>query len=180
MFQEPILLVGSFFILLVSIMFYARLNFKIGGSSKSRPVNADKIGDVLNKIKDLHEQRVEHHHSIDSSLQKVWKLKSETVYNQEKKKSEAALANIKKEVQKAISDLEALDNEIARKVKDIERREEKKSLAQDKVHQNEINYRLYKNGTKEVFEEQKSQLENAYTIAEDEVEGLVSDLTDSL
>jgi len=82
--QEPLLLIVAFFLFFLLIMLYVRLEFNIG-PVKQRSPNADKVDDVLLKVRELLEQRSEHHHSLDSALTKAMKTKNSTIYNAEKK-----------------------------------------------------------------------------------------------
>jgi len=114
LFSEPALLIGAYFSFFVFVMLYVRLNLGIG-PAKVRSPNADKLDDILTKFRDLSDQRNDQTSLLESNLAKVWKNKSESTYNQEKKKIEQTLATIRKEVQKIISDLEDFEVETARK-----------------------------------------------------------------
>ena len=66
--------------------------------AKRRSANADKVADLLFKIKDIADQRAELHASLDHALSKLIKGKNINQYNTEKKQVEATLGNLKKEV----------------------------------------------------------------------------------
>jgi len=89
------------------------------------------------------------------------------------------LTLIRKEVQKEVVTAEDLDGEIARKLRDIERKEDAKAKAQLQLHKAEIAFRFDK-APKGAYEETKAESEKAYATADEELEGLISDLTENL
>jgi len=76
--------------------------------------------------------------------------------------------------------LDEVDVETAKKVREVEKKEEKKTLNQEQIHQNEINYRIHKRIPKPNYEESKAEYERFYSNVDEEIEGLVSDLTENL
>jgi len=174
LWNEPFLLIAAYFAFFLFVMFYARLNFNIG-PVKERSSNTEKAEELLTKIRDFFEQRSEAHSSLDSALAK---FKTEKQYNEDRKKAEFNLNLLKKEVQKALSEAEGLSVDLSRQVRDLEIKEEKKLQYQLQLHDNEIKYRVQKIISKDVYEEQKSQLEKSYSAADEDVENSLADLTE--
>jgi len=179
LFSEPILLIGAYFAFFVFVMLYVRLNLGIG-PTKVRNPNADRLDDVLTRFRDLMDQRTDQISTLESNLAKVWKAKSDSIYNQEKKKIEQTLNLIKKEVQKVISELEEFEGETARQIKDLEKKFERKLITVDQLHINEINFKLHKKISKSAFEDSKVELEKSYNNIDDDIGGTVGDLTEHL
>jgi len=86
----------------------------------------------------------------------------------------------KKEVQKIVVEAEELDGEVARKLRDIEKKEERKIDCQLKLHDIEISHRFKKQMTAKDYEDSKSEYEKLYNSAEEDLESLTSDLTENL
>lgn len=179
MFREPLLLVGAFFVFFLTVMAYARFNFRIG-PVKTRSANADRLDDILSRFKDFTDQRAEQHSQLDSALNKLWKSRSESQYNTDRRKLEQNLQVIKKEIGKIIIELEEVDIESSRKIRDLEKKQDKKALQQDQVHQNEINYRISKKIPKSTYEDLKTEYERLYSAIDEEIELIVNDLIENL
>jgi len=178
MLQEPFLLIVAFFLFFLVIMVYVRLEFHIGPVRQRSP-NADKVDDLLLKVKDYFDQRAELHQSLDNALTKAIKSKNRDAYNTEKSRLDNSLTLLRKEVQKEVVTAEDLDGEVARKLRDIERKEDAKAKAQLQLHKAEIAFRFDK-APKGAYEETKAESEKAYATADEELESLISDLTENL
>jgi len=81
---------------------------------------------------------------------------------------------------KVLSELEELDGESARRIRDIEKKVERKLATQELIHSNEVNYKMHKRIPKSTFEEIKSDNERLYSSLDDEIEGMISDMTENL
>jgi len=179
MFREPFLLVGAFFTLLASIMLYVRINLRIG-PAKVRSPNADRLEDLLLQFRDFIDQRTELHNGLDLAIAKLWKDKNEATYNLEKKRVEQGFAKIKNEMVRLIAQAEEIEIETGKRMREVEKKQERKIQNQEQLLLNEINYRLNKKIAKPLYEELKAEYEKYYKIVEEEIESFVSDLTEHL
>jgi oligosaccharyltransferase complex subunit alpha (ribophorin I) len=179
MLQEPLLLFAAFFMFFLFIMVYVRIEFNIG-PSKQRATNADRIDELLSQLKGVMEQAAELHSGLDSSLNKLSKSKNTQQYTQEKQRTEVNLSGCTKELLKIQAELEDVDSDLAKKVRELQRKEEKKAYNQRQLHDNEISYRINKQIPKSAYEESKAQFENFYNTTDEEIESLLGDLTENL
>lgn len=177
--QEPFLLIVAFFLFFLFIMVYMRLEFNIG-PTKSRNPNQDKLDDILLRVKDLVEQRSEHHESLDEALSKAIKNKNVQTYTTDRQRIENLLFQVRKEFLKLITEAEEVDGDAARKIREVERKEEAKSKSQIQLHELEIAHRFKKTIAKNAYDVSKEEYEKAFNSTDEELESLVSDLTDSL
>lgn len=179
LFQEPFLLIVAFFLFFLFIMVYMRLEFNIG-PTKARNPNQDKLDDILLRVKDLVEQRTEHHESLDEALSKAIKGKNAQSYTSDRQRIENLLSQIRKELSKLITEAEGVDGDATRKLREVEKKEDNKSRSQIQLHELEIAYRFKKTVTKTAYDSSKDEYEKALNSADEELEGLVSDLTSGL
>jgi len=178
MLHEPLLLIIAFFTFFVCIIAYVRINFSIG-PVKQRSPNADRLEDLLSRVKDIIDQRADIHSHLENSLENALKTKNTVNYNADKKKIETTLNNFKKEIQKIAIEIEDLDSDIARKVREIERKEEKKSFNQNQLHEHDIAVRIEKKSPK-VLEESKVELQKFNNNVDEEIDAIVTELTESI
>jgi len=160
-------------------MVYVRLEFNIG-PVKQRSANADKVDDLLLRVKDLLDQRAEHHQALDNSLSKAIKSKNSQTYTNDRQRAENNLSLVKKDILKAIVEAEEIDGEVARKIKDVERKEDAKLKSQLQLHDVEVAHRFKKTVSKSTYEESKAEYEKSYNSLDEDLESLISDLTDDL
>jgi oligosaccharyltransferase complex subunit alpha (ribophorin I) len=179
LFQEPFLLIVAFFLFFLFIMVYVRLEFNIG-PTKTRNPNQDKLDDILLRVKDLVEQRAEHHEALDDALSKAIKGKNVQPYTSDRQRVENLLNQIRKEVLKLITEAEGVDGDATRRLREVEKREETKAKSQAQLHDLEISFRFRKTVTKTTYDSTKDELEKALNTADEELESLVSDLTSGL
>jgi len=178
--QEPILLIIAFFLFFLFIMVYVRLEFNIGPVKQARSANADKVDDLLLRVKDLLDQRADHHHTLDSALTKAIKSKNHQSYVTDKQRVDNNLSNIRRDIIKSIAEADDLDGEVARKLKEIEKKEEIKTRNQQLLHEVEVAQRFKKTPSKGISEDSKSDYEKAFNTADEELESLVNDLFEDL
>jgi len=97
-----------------------------------------------------------------------------------RKKIETSFHQVKRDLSKVIAELEEVDVESARRIRELERKEEKKTTTQEQIHQNEINYKIHKRIQKSNYEELKAEYERLYSNVDEEIEGIITDLTENL
>lgn len=174
MFQEPFLLIIAYFAFFLLIMIYVRMEFHIGPPKQRRP-NADRIDEILLKVKDIFDQRTEQHQALDEALNRSSGKSSE--YTSKRNKIEASLSNLKGKAQKSINEMEEVDVELARKLKDVERKEDDRTNYQAQLHDAELAQRSGR-GAKD--DSVKAKFERLYTTAEEEVADLLGDILGDL
>jgi len=180
MFQEPLLLVTSYFAFFLFIMLYVRMDFQVGETRRIRSPHSEKVADLLVRMKDIMDQRAELHSGLDVVLSKLSKGKNKEQYDAERKISDSGFAAFRKEMAKLIIEIDEVDADTAKKVRSIELKEEKKNYNQLQLHENELNYRIKKTIPKSAYEESKTEFEKFYKSVDDEIETVVSDLTEGL
>lgn len=178
--QEPILLITAFFLFFLFIMLYTRLPFSIGEKEKPRNTPLEKAEPVLLRLKEILDQRAEIHSNLAGSLAKYLDSKNSAAYNAEKKAAEAALVATRSSVNEIAVQLEDLVVDLSRKVKELEKKEEKKQQLEQQIQENEVNYKIKKAIQKDIYEQIRGKLEQQFNAVDDEIEGLIADLTDSL
>jgi oligosaccharyltransferase complex subunit alpha (ribophorin I) len=145
MLQEPLLLVGAYFLFFVFAMLYVRFELSITPVSafffeifsmgiishirylqeaKVAAENDSKVEELLYKVKDIHDQRVELHNSLKDATEKVGKSKNVAQYNSEKKNIDSTLSKLQTEMLVLINELEELDDVKAAQVRQIDRDEQ--------------------------------------------------------
>jgi len=98
-----------------------------------------------------------------------------------KNRIENQLTQIKKEIQKEVVSIEEFDGDVTRKLREIERKAEAKSIAQRELHKAEISYKFDKPSiTKSTYEQTKAESEKAFTSADEELESLISEVMENL
>jgi len=174
MFQEPFLLIVAYFSFFLLIMVYVRMEFHIGPPKQRRP-NADRIDEILLKVKDIFDQRSEQHQTLDEALNKS--SGKSTDYTSKRNKIEATLNNLKGKAQKSVIEMEEVDAELSRKLKDVERKEDDRTTYQSQLHDAELAQRSGR-GVKD--DSVKAKFERLYTTAEEEVADMLSDILGDL
>jgi len=70
--------------------------------------------------------------------------------------------------------------DVARRIREIEKREEKKEKLKASIHNNELDYKIRRTTQKKSYDETKNELERALQAVDDELESLVAELVDFL
>jgi len=204
MLQEPLLLVGAYFLFFVFAMLYVRFELSITPVSvfffflifslcesfltyayrylqeaKVAAENDSKVEELLYKVKDIHDQRVELHNSLKDATEKVGKSKNVAQYNSEKKNIESTLSKLQTEMLVLINELEELDDVKAAQVRQIDRDEQAKQAYLDELIRVEAQFRE-KRMVRSVHEESKAQFEKNYSRVDEEIDRLISDLLEEL
>jgi len=175
MLLEPILLIGFYFMFFVFAMLYVRLNLSISKEQKVEAENDSRIGELLNKVKNIHTQRNEYHNSLKDATEKVGKSKNISQYNAERKSIESNLNRLQTEMLILINELEELDEDRAAQVRQIERSEQAKQAYLDELLRIETQYRE-KRMVKAVHEQSKQQFEKNYNRVDEDIDRLMGDL----
>lgn len=177
MLYEPFLLIGAFFLFFLFVMIYVRLEFNIG-PQKQRSPQADRIEEMLVKLRDVMDQRQDQHQSFEALVRKVNKSNL-TQCSNEKKTVEAALGTTRKELQSLVVRVNELDTAIGQKVRDIEQKEGKKTDLQARLFQNEVSHARKEIPTSE-YQRIKEDNEKQYNALDEEIETQLVDLTENL
>jgi len=178
--QEPILLIGAYFFFFLAFLAYNRLPSSIGSEVKTRNTPAEKAEGFLLQLRDIFDQRAEQHANLADALSKYLKTKNSAAYLAEKKAAETALTNIASQVQSLAAHLDDVAVDFARKVRELEKKELKKAGLEQQIQENETSYKVKRSIQKDAYEATKESLEKQFTAVDDEIEGLVADLTEHL
>jgi len=179
MLQEPFLLIIAYFLFFLLIMIYVRMQFTIG-PVKPKRVNAEKIDEILLRAKDIVDQRNDLHESLDDALNKAIKSNDLSDFNGKRARAENTLNTLRGKFQKVISDMEEVDVELSKKLRDMERKEDDKTTNQQQLHDIEISHRIKKTYTRGDYDIVKAKFEKVYSSADEELAALVTDVIDSL
>jgi len=98
MLQEPLLLIGAYFLFFVFAMLYVRFELSITKESKVAAENDSKAEEILYRVKDIHDQHLELHHRLKDDTEKVGKSKNVAQYTSDKKKIEVNLNKLDTEM----------------------------------------------------------------------------------
>eukprot|EP01119_Soliformovum_irregulare_P005356 TRINITY_DN17124_c0_g1_i1.p1 TRINITY_DN17124_c0_g1~~TRINITY_DN17124_c0_g1_i1.p1 ORF type:complete len:627 (+),score=200.79 TRINITY_DN17124_c0_g1_i1:59-1882(+) len=181
MFQEPFLIIGAFLLFFAAIMAYVRFEFNVG-NKKIRSAAASAVDDLLLRFQDIMETRFDLHQSLDRALESAVGSKNVTAFNTERARLEATLNKAKREVSDLIADVEKLDGgaEVARKLKEIEAKQEKRVAAQAKLLQTELAHKVDRKLAKADYDKQYPEQRGLFTSLDQEIAGDVSDLTEDM
>jgi len=133
---------------------------------------------LLYRVRDIVDQREDLHSALDGALTKSIKAKAISSYRDEKKKVDAGFGNLSKDMQKLMGEMDVVDISLSKKLKELERREERKLQSQNELHEIEIKYRLDKKMDKSDYEEAKKEAEKNYSKADDDIQSVLADFTD--
>lgn len=176
--QEPILLVGAYFLFFLFIMLYTRIPLNIG-APKGYAVYGGRVADLLLRFKDIMDQRTEQYSLLENALANLSKNKNESAYNAEKKKPDSSLNEASKRASQVLNELTEAAPELAKKITDLERKEGRKRTVQQQLHENEL-ARAKKAITNSAYEAAKAELERTYLQLDEEIQLTSSEYTDSL
>lgn len=179
MLQEPLLLIGAYFLFFVFAMLYVRFNLSITKESTLLAEHNSKVEELVYRVKDIHDQRVELHNNLKDATEKVGKSKNISQYNVEKKNIESNLSKLQTEMLVVVNELEELDEAKAAQVRQIDRDEQAKQAYLDELVRVEAQYRD-KRMVKAVHEESKAQFEKNYSRVDEEIDRLISSLLEEL
>jgi len=126
------------------------------------------------------ETRFELNQSLDAALNRYVSNKNVAAYNQEKAKIEATLAKAKKEVADVITSVEKFEADLARKLREVEAKAERRVAAQAKLHLAEIGHKVDRKLAKADYEKSQPELQTAFSSLDQEIAGDVSDLTETM
>jgi oligosaccharyltransferase complex subunit alpha (ribophorin I) len=180
MLQEPFLLMTAYFGFFLFVMLYVRVQFKIA-PVKERSPQQDRIDDLIARFRDIVDARTDLHESLDRALANVLSSKNVNQYLLDRKTAENNFASLRKEVGNILKELEELPSkageEAARRLREIERREERREKAQGSLQNNEVDYKVKKTTPKKAYDDTKNEMERALQAAEDEVESALQELS---
>jgi len=179
MLQEPLLLIGAYFLFFVFAMLYVRFDLSITKDASITAEHESKVEELLYRVKDIHDQRAELHTNVREATEKVGKSKNVAQYNSEKKNIDNTLSKLQTEMLVVINELEELDEVKAAQVRQIDRDEQAKQAYLDELLRVEAQYRE-KRMVKSVHEESKAQFEKNYGRVDEEIDRLISDLLEDL
>jgi hypothetical protein len=138
------------------------------------------VEEILLRVKDAIDQQVAQHNDFDSALKAAIRSKDTTAYTAKKNRIDLNLTKSKDVVHKLAVELDQLDVEVARKVREIERKEDEKIAAQQQLHDVEIAHNINKKSTKENYEASKAKAERTLDAIEVELGDLVKNLIGDL
>lgn len=171
--HEPLLLITGFFLVFLAIIFWVRLEFHIG-PVKQRTPQSDKVEDLLIRFKDIVDQRVEAHSSLDSAANTAVRNKSVSTFENERKSGENSLASLRKLANAIITEIDPLEGDVARKLRELEKKEEARSLLVARLRELEVEQINKKGGKK--YEDEKASLERQIGVADDELDNVISEV----
>jgi len=171
--HEPLLLIFGFFLVFLGIMVWVRLDFYIG-PVKQRTAQTDKVDDLLIRFKDIVDQRTEIHSSLDGIASTAVRNRSVSTFENERKVGEATLASLRKLAFAIAGEVEELDNDLGRKLREIEKKEEAKAALLNRLRELEVEQINKKGGKK--YEDEKASLERQIGVADDELDAVVNDV----
>jgi oligosaccharyltransferase complex subunit alpha (ribophorin I) len=173
--HEPLLLITGFFLVFLGIILWVRLEFHIGPVRQSTP-QTEKVDDLLIRFRDVLDQRAEVHSSLDSAANTAVRNKSVSTFENERRSSENSLASLKRLASAIIGEIEALDNDAARKLRELEKKEEARVVLVSRLRELEVEQITKKTGKK--YEDEKASLERQISVADDEVDAVVTEVFD--
>jgi len=179
MLQEPVLLVGAYFLFFVFVMLYVRFHLSITEDKKMEESNDSRLEELLSKVKEIHNQRSELHSTLKDATEKLGKGKNSAQYATEKKNIEHQLSKLHTEALSLVNELEELDDAKAAQVRQIERQEQAKQAYFDELLRLEGQYRD-KRTPKSVYEDSKAQFEKNYERSDEDIDRLISHLLEHL
>jgi len=171
MLQEPLLLIGAYFLFFIFVLFLVRLNLNINPDNTSEL--RQKVAELVARVHQIHASRNQLFTAIRDATEKVNKSKNVPQYNAEVKKLEAALAKLQSDAVVIANELEALDAGTAEQVRSIERAEEARQGYLDDWVRAEASNREKKTPKSE---QNIANADKQYRSAQDEVRSLIDEL----
>lgn len=136
----------------------------------------EKVDDLLIRFRDVLDQRADVHSSLDSAANTAVRNKSVSTFENERRSSENSLASLKRLASAIIGEIEALDNDVARKLRELEKKEEARVVLVSRLRELEVEQITKKTGKK--YEDEKASLERQISVADDEVDAVVTEVFD--
>eukprot|EP01116_Phalansterium_solitarium_P016857 TRINITY_DN4008_c0_g1_i1.p1 TRINITY_DN4008_c0_g1~~TRINITY_DN4008_c0_g1_i1.p1 ORF type:complete len:601 (-),score=272.45 TRINITY_DN4008_c0_g1_i1:354-2156(-) len=174
MLQEPLLLIGVFFLFFLAVMIYVRVEINIGAPKRS--AGSDAVSRLVDEARDLAERRNDLHDLLDKALDKAVRQRSAATYDAERKSLDVKLAKLAADSAKIISDADAQSKSVALKLKEVEKKEKAKLAAHLELIKLELSSKLSKSVNKSEYESQKAHQEQLLNAAEEDIASLLADL----
>jgi len=174
MLQEPLILIGTFFLLFLAVMAYVRIDIVIG--THKRAGSSDALARLLDEARDIAERRQDLHEALDRALDKALQQTSSASYDSDRRGLEIKFSKLGTEFSRVVGEVEAHSREVAQALKELEKIEKIKKDAHVELHKLELSSKIGKAVNKSDYEAQKANQEQQYDNADDDISSILDDL----
>jgi len=176
MLREPFLLIAAFFIFFFIVMIYVRLDLSITPDTVGIESSKQKqLRDCLQRVNEIQKAREEIYAELDSTAARS-KAKNPAQFASEKKTLDDRLKNLSVTNLKQLAEI---DINTANKVRDLDRLEAQRAAYQHQIH--ELDIRKRNNDIqKPAYDESKAAKVLLYNRTKEEIEQIISDLSEDL
>lgn len=135
----------------------------------------ERVEDLFLQIKDIIDRFSEYHDSLDKSLEKYSSSKNTGQYKSEFNNTFRSITTLKEELKKAIEQMEVLEPEIGKKMREVEKKQAQKIDDQKALLDLGVSL-ADKRISKESYESRKAEKERSFTAATEEIQEIFDEL----
>jgi len=117
--QEPLLLVGAFYLLFLIVIIYVRLDFAI--TKDEAKESRMRVSSLIDEVQSIHDRRSALYQSYDDAINKYKSSKDLNAFQSSKKKIEGDYKQLSQQIQNLQAQLKAEGSDAAEKVGDLQR-----------------------------------------------------------
>jgi len=117
--QEPLLLVGAFYLLFLIVIIYVRLDFAI--TKDEAKESRMRVSSLIDEVQSIHDRRSALYQSYDDAINKYKASKDLNAFQSSKKKIEGDYKQLSQQIQNLQAQLKAEGSDAAEKVGELQR-----------------------------------------------------------
>lgn len=117
--QEPLLLVGAFYLLFLVIIIYVRLDFAI--TKDEAKESRMRVSSLIDEVQNIHDRRSALYQSYDDAINKFKSSKDLTAFQTNRKKIDADYKQLTQHIQNLQAQLKTEGSDVAEKVGELQR-----------------------------------------------------------
>ncbi|ESO84348.1 hypothetical protein LOTGIDRAFT_196756 [Lottia gigantea] len=117
--QEPLLVVGAFYLLFLIVIVYVRLDFSI--TKDEAKESKLRISSLINEVQDAQDKRSALYQSYDDAINKFKSSKDATTFGSSRKKINADYANLTQQISSIQAQLKAEASDAAEKIAELQK-----------------------------------------------------------
>lgn len=119
MLQEPLLVIGAFYLLFLSVIIYVRLDFSITKDEASE--SRLRVAGLVEQIQGIQDRRSALYQSYDDQVNKLKSSKDQNTFTANKKRIDGDYKSLTQQIQGLLSKLKAEGSDMAEKIGELQK-----------------------------------------------------------
>jgi len=173
---EPILLIGSYAILFLSIIVCLRIDLSIE-ETKSTQID-EKVLNALNDINEAFSEREDLHIRLEDSYEQYLKDSDHKTFDTEKKNIYNNFASLRRKVDGHFDTIKSQQADLAVKLQELEKKQSDKEKFHSQLIDLKYKKKTSKNISNETYENEKSKLQEKYDTLTEDIQSDIEEFLD--